>query len=85
MKDSQLMPKRVELPNLTEAEKGEVESYKEYVAWRTRTQVAFLTALMKRCVPFTGKPKPQRKPTKHQRRIANARTRSKYLLDVSNG
>jgi hypothetical protein len=80
MIDKKLMPERVELPDLTEAEQQQIEEHKEYAAWRSRTQVGFLKALLWRNPrPFIGVRKPQRKPTKHQRRIANARARSATL------
>ena len=81
MKDSQLIP-RVELPNLTEDEQEQIDSFKEYSAWRTRTRNAFLTALMAKCVPFTGVAKPERKPTKHQRHKARVQVRSEFLQEA---
>jgi hypothetical protein len=73
---------RVEVP-LTEAEQAELDAFKAEAKWKKNTQIAFLAALFRKGKPFTGVSKPRRKPTKHQRGIANARARSGYLKSVA--
>lgn len=75
---------RVEIPNLTEAEKQQVADFRAEAAWKLRTQQGFLRALFaKNPTPFTGVRKTPAKPTKHQKAIANARTRSAYLREMA--
>lgn len=79
MRDTQLTPKIVNLPNLTEEEQAQVDAARALAEWRERTKIGFLAALLHKGRPFTGVRKPKRKPTKHQRQIDNTRARSEFL------
>lgn len=75
---------RVELPDLSEAERAQIEAVHEEMDWYQRTRMGMLRALLLKGVkPFTGVRKPVRKPTRHQRHMANVKARAAYLKAVS--
>lgn len=71
---------RVELPGTTDEDRANIEALHEEMEWNQRTSTLFLRALLMRGVkPFTGVAKPARKPTKHQRHMANVAARAYFL------
>ena len=81
--NDKLQPEAVEVPNLTPEQQEQVAAYRAHVEWRNRTQTGYLAALLRKGKPFMGVAKKPRKPTKHQRSIIAARTRSAYLKGLT--
>lgn len=70
---------RVELPDLSEEERAQIEAVQEEMDWYVRTKRNFLTLLIANPQVYLRKPKPRRKPTKHQRHMASVKARSAYV------
>jgi hypothetical protein len=75
---------RVELPGTTDEDRAKIEALHDEMEWNQRTSTMFLRALLLKGVrPFVGVAKPAKKPTKHQRHMANVKARSAYLKTVA--